>query len=643
MCGFAGLINLSGLGATVAERQSALAAMGAQLSRRGPDDEQFHDDGFLSLVFRRLSIIDLAGGQQPIWNENRSILSVVNGEIFNHLEIRERLKTRHHFASRSDSEVVVHLYEEGEDELLQQLNGMYALLVWDTRQRRLLLARDRLGIKPLFYAETPQGLLFGSELKAMLAHPDCPRDIQWSDFEPGRGFENPLSTYLRNIHQLPGGQALILAAEGGLKRKTWWSIQDFFPVNGDDPKLDPAGWSRRYGELLQDSVSRQLMSDVPLGLFLSGGIDSSLLAAMAANSGQELHCFTVVEENTLVTGDVEQSLRLAKHFGFRHYPVHYDTQTLLQELQFGLEDFEFLVWAVERPHFHPEWLLKLELHRYAKTALPGLKVILLGQGADEFAGGYSRGFGSESLDWHHYSKKLAAMHTDQRRIDRGIPSYMRPSLAESFMASATDDWPSDYHREMVSRTSLLMNYNLWHEDRTSSSQGVEARVPFLDHRLVELLASVPVELHNALFFDKHIIREQLAGAAPLYPRDKRKVGFYRGGRDDTIDHLRLDVVRRVYPDYRQKYLENNDAIFSLQALDTHHQYLLENPNASKLDIKEMLTCMAISVFAAFSKNCASQPPPRDRRRPSPLQLWAGPSAQPSPVVASSEWTMELPV
>ncbi len=641
MCGFAGLINLSGLSASAVERQAHLAAMGAQLSRRGPDDEQFYDDGYLSLVFRRLSIIDLAGGQQPIWNEDHSILSVVNGEVFNHLEIRERLKSRHRFGSRSDSEVVVHLYEESEDELLQSLNGMYALLVWDTRERRLLLARDRLGIKPLFYAETPKGLLFGSELKALLAHPDCPRDLQWADFEPGWGFENPLKTFVRGVHQLPGGRALSLSEAGGLRHRTYWSVREFFPRSGDDSNRDPLWWSRRYGELLQDSVSRQLMSDVPLGLFLSGGIDSSLLAAMAAASGQELHCFTVVEENTLVTGDVEQTLRLAEHFGFHHYPVHYDTRTLLQELRFDLEDFEFLVWAVERPQFHPEWMLKLELHRYAKTALPGLKVILLGQGADEFSGGYSRGFGSDTRDWQHYSSKLVAMHTDMRRIDRGVPAYMRASLAKSFMAAPTDDWPSDFHREMVSRTNLLMNYNLWHEDRTSSSQGVEARVPFLDHRLVELLASVPADLHESLFFDKRIVREQLLKAAPIYPPSKQKVGFFNGGRDHTIRHLRLDVVRRIYPAFREKYLATPHAIFASEALDDHYEYLLQNPKASTLDIKEMLSCMAISVFAAWCRELAVAVPPRDRQRSSPLRLWAPPAPKAAGGPLSSEWSMEL--
>jgi asparagine synthase (glutamine-hydrolysing) len=643
MCGFAGLINLAGLSASAAERQAHLAAMGAQLSRRGPDDEQFYDDGYLSLVFRRLSIIDLAGGQQPIWNEDHSILSVVNGEIFNHLEIRERLKSRHQFGSRSDSEVVVHLYEEGEDELLQLLNGMYALLVWDTRERRLLLARDRLGIKPLFYAETAKGLLFGSELKALLAHPDCPRDIRWGDFEHSLGFTNQHLTFLRGVQQLAGGQALAVSDASGITRKTYWQVQDFFAAAGEQGSRDPQWWSQRYGELLQDSVSRQLMSDVPLGVFLSGGIDSSLLAAMAATSGQELHCFTVVEENTLATGDVEQTLRLAEHFGFRHYPVHYDTRTILGDLQFDLEDFEFLVWAVERPQFHPEWFLKLELHRYARTALPGLKVILLGQGADEFAGGYSRGFGSTTTDWQHYCRKLASLHTGKRRIDRGVPSYMHPSLADSFMAEPDDNWPTDFHREMVARTSLLMNYNLWHEDRTSSSQGVEARVPFLDHRLVELLASVPAELHEQLFFDKRIVRDQLLKAAPVYPPSKQKVGFYNGGRDDTIKFLRLDVVRRVYPAFREKYLGNPQAIFSSEALDDHYQYLMQNPKASKQDIKEMLSCMAISVFAAWCRDLAVAGPPRDRQRPSPLRLWTPPAPKPASASPSSEWTMELPV
>lgn len=639
MCGFAGLINLAGLSGDAPERRRALAAMGAQLARRGPDDEQFYDDGFLSLVFRRLSIIDLAGGQQPIWNEDHSILSVVNGEIYNHQDIRERLKDRHQFASRSDSEVVVHLYEEGQDELLNQLNGMYALLIWDTRERKLLLARDRLGIKPLFYAHTSKGLLFGSELKALLAHPDCPRQMDWAAFELGRGFNSGLDTYVRGINQLAGGYSLSVQVGVPVQPECYWSIKSYFPKAGQQAMTDPAGLSQRYGELLQDSVSRHLMSDVPVGLFLSGGIDSSLLAAMAANSGQELHCFTVVQENTLEAGDVEQSLALARHFGFHHHPVHYQTTTLLENLQFGLEDFEYLIWAVERPRFTLEWLHKLELHRYAKSVLPGVKVILLGQGADEFAGGYSRGMGSESRDWTHYSQVLADVHRGMRRYDQHVPAYMRPVLSDDYLAAADDGLPSDFHREMFSRTGSLMHYNLWHEDRTSSSQGIEARVPFLDHRLVELLAAVPVDLHEQLFFDKRIVRDQLAKVAPFYPPDKQKVGFISTGKNQTSVNMMRETALRVYPDFRDKYLVGNDSIFSREALDTHHQFLLQNPKASSRDVKEMLNCLAITVFSAWCEELATMPPPADRHGPSPLKLWSPPASPPR--TTSTDWTMEL--
>ncbi len=642
MCGFAGLINLAGLEGDATERRATLVAMGAQLARRGPDDEQFYDDGFLSLVFRRLSIIDLAGGQQPLWNEDHSILSVVNGEIFNHLEIRQRLQDKHQFASRSDSEVVVHLYEEGTDELLQQLNGMYALLIWDTRQKKLLLARDRLAIKPLFYARISKGLLFGSELKALLAHPDCPRDLDWAHFESTRGFSGSLNTYVHGVQQLAGGQVLHLAPGAEPRLECYWALENYFARSAEESNPDPAWWSQRYGELLQDSVTRQLMSDVPLGLFLSGGIDSSLLAAMAAQTNQELHCFTVVEESTLAAGDVEQSVLLAQQMGFHHHPVHYDANTLLEQLQFGLEDFEFMIWAVERPTFNTEWFLKLELHRYAKTAVPGLKVILLGQGADEFAGGYSHSMGSESNDWQHYLQKVSNNHRIMRRIDAGIPEYMRPALKENFPGVPTDGLDGDFQREMVFRTGLLTTYNLWHEDRTSSCQGIEARVPFLDHRLVELLASIPPALHARLFYNKAIVREQLAKVAPLYPSDKKKVKFYSTGQGDSIKRLRMGVVRRVYPPFRDKYLLSPEAIFSAEKLDAHYQFLLRNTDVTNQDIKELLDCMAIAVFAQYCQNMASTPPPENYERPSPLQLWSpAPATTKKQKAALDEWTMEL--
>jgi asparagine synthase (glutamine-hydrolysing) len=639
MCGFAGIINLNGLQGDPALRRRSLSAMGAQLALRGPDDEQFYDDGFLSLVFRRLSIIDLAGGQQPIWNEDHRILSVVNGEIFNHQQIRERLKDRHQFHSRSDSEVVVHLYEEDGAELLHELNGMYALLVWDTKDRHLLLARDRLGIKPLFYAETPQGLLFGSELKALLAHPACPRELNWQHFDSALGFNGHLSTYIHGVEQLPGGGALNLQPGGLPAIRQYWALDEYLAGRDAGPP-DGGPWIQRYGELLHDSVTGQLMSDVPLGLFLSGGIDSSLLAAIAAEAKQDLHCFTVVEETTLAAGDVAESLELARRLGFRHHPVHYDGRSLLRRLRFGLRDFEFMVWALERPAFKVEWFMKLELHRYARTAVPGLKVIMLGQGADEFAGGYSNSMGNQSSDWQHYQQKLRRNHRAFRRIDEHIPEYLRHQLNDHYPAAPGDGPDDPFQREMLYRTGLLTRYNLWHEDRTSSCQGIEARVPFLDHRLVELLASVPVNLHGELFYNKRIIREQLARVAPHYPPDKLKVKFHSTGHGDSIRHLKLDVVRRAYPEFREKYLDGNDAIFAPDKLDQHFQFLLQDTSAQNRDINALLDNMATAIFAAQCRQMATAPPPSQQHQHSQLELW-NPDAPHGPTMPSGNWTMEL--
>jgi asparagine synthase (glutamine-hydrolysing) len=416
MCGFAGQVNLEGLLRDREQRLTHLRAMGQQLARRGPDDEQFYDDGYLSLVYRRLSIIDLEGGQQPLWNEDRSVLAVVNGEIYNHREIRSQLKDHHRFSTQSDSEVVVHLYEDRGPQLMQALNGMFALLAWDTKKRHLLLARDRLGIKPLFYTIVGKTLFFASELKALLAHPDCPRDIDWWAFEGGSADESRLPTFIKEVQQLPGGHGMEWGSGKPNIPVPYWQLSDSFPANPEAGTYKAEDYISQYGDLLRDSVHKRLMSDVPVGLFLSGGLDSTLLAAMAADAKQELHCFTVVEDSALEQGDVEQAKRATEKLGLHYYPVRYDAKTVLDQLDFDLAQFEFLIWAVETPRFDIEWLLKHELHRFAKTKMPQLKVILLGQGADEFAGGYSRSVKSTNPSWQAYISRFGSDQLETRRF-----------------------------------------------------------------------------------------------------------------------------------------------------------------------------------------------------------------------------------
>ncbi len=625
MCGFAGQINLQGLAASPEQRMLWLRAMGQQLARRGPDDEQFHDDGFLALVFRRLSIIDLAGGRQPIWNEDHSVFTAVNGEIYNHEDIRRRLSARHVFSSQSDSEVIVHLYEEHGASLMQELNGMFAFVVWDTRNRRLLLARDRLGIKPLFYTVVGNSLIFASELKALLAHPDCPRDLDWQDFEQRSALKQGLPTYIQGVQHIPGGHYLSVQQGKSIVPRSYWSLRDHFPSAQAAAGRSARYYSAQYGELLHDSVRKRLMSDVPLGLFLSGGIDSTLLAALAAGAQQELHCFTVVEDSTIEAGDVEQARRASAELGLNYYPVRYDAKTLLDELDYTLAQFEFLIWALETPRFSMEWLLKHELHRFAKTQIPELKVMLLGQGADEFAGGYSQSMGNENQSWQSYQARLASSRLHHYRMDKGIPEYMHPALSDHYPPDQETGGWSEYQREMLERTNVLQNYNLWHEDRTSSCHGVEARVPFLDHRLVELLASVPCELHETLFFDKHIVREQLAWSLPSYPKDKLKVRFFVTGQEHSITRLRIEIIRRIFPEFKRKYLDQPGAIFSAQRMATYYKLIVSGGKTTTQDLEDFSNCMAIAIFDRF---CDGIPMPGLSAAvdpPSPLRLWRGSS------------------
>ena len=621
MCGFAGIINLDGLQGDPAQRLLHLRAMGHQLARRGPDDEQFYDDGFLSLVFRRLSIIDLDSGRQPIWNEDHSVFVAVNGEIYNHRDIRNRLSARHTFSTRSDSEVIVHLYEERGAALMEELNGMFALLVWDTRNRCLLLARDRLGIKPLFYTVAGNCVIFASELKALLAHPACPRELDWQSLNPGYGGMHHLQTYIKGVQHVRGGQYLLLEQGKTVSPRTWWSISDHFPAAPGAGARSTEDYLSQYGELLHDSVHKQLMSDVPVGLFLSGGIDSTLLAALAADAQQELHCFTVVEDSTIEAGDVEQARRACAELGLHYHPVRFDAKTVADELDYDLAQFEFLIWAVETPRFSLEWMLKHELHRYAKTRVPELKVILLGQGADEFAGGYSQSMGRESQSWQAYTRRIAGLHEQLRRAGAGIPDHMHPALAPGYPPDRETPGLSEYHRHMVMRMSLLQSYNLWHEDRTSACQGVEARVPFLDHRLVELLASMPSALHESLFFNKRIVRTQLERSLPSYPKDKLKVRFTSTGKGESINRLRTHMIQRIFPEFRSKYLDQPGAIFSAQSLDACYRQISSSAGGSEEDLKALFECMAITVFDDLCRAIPTKGAPPAVNPPSPLQAW----------------------
>lgn len=566
--------------------------MGRLLANRGPDEESFYDDGTLSLVFRRLSIVDLDGGSQPIFNENGDKFIVANGEIYNHRDLRHQLGDRHRFSTHSDSEAPLHLFEDEGPAALARLRGMFALAIWDRRERRLFLARDRLGIKPMYVCRLPDGLLFGSELKALLTHPECPRDLDWSGlFQPGPQQLPKLPTYVRGIEHLPAGHYLI-AAQDRLETHCWWRIDDHLGTAPFDN--NSFQYRREFERLVEEATFEHMQGDVPIGLHLSGGTDSSLLAAIAAQKSRNLSCFSVVERSTWQAGDVASARKVADQLQLPWHPVLFDQRTFLDDIQFDLARLEQSVHMMDSPRFDLEWIFKEELHRFARHELPQMKVVLLGQGIDEFSGGYSRRFDCPHSSWQTYlTDEVGTELQYWQSIQTGLPERLREFARED----ARHVELSPYQRQMRAFTYQLQHFQLWHEDRTSSSQSLEARVPFLDHRIVELLASIPPELHSHLFWNKRIVRDVLGKRLPAYDLEHPKVSFFVTGDTRSLNIMVHEMLQRCVPAFLDKYLSDPSLPFAPDALRGFAKRVLNHGENFYAEGWRLMECMAIAIFA----------------------------------------------
>ena len=601
MCGFAGFISFSEPRLNPDQRSEILGKMGAVLSRRGPDEQTVYDDGHLSFVFRRLSIVDVEHGSQPIWNEDDSLFVSVNGEIYNHAEFREELGDRHQFRTQSDSEAVLHLFEEYGEDCFNKLNGMFAVLLYDAGTRSLTLARDRLGIKPLYWTRTDEGLIFASELKALLMHPDCPREVNWRDLDLAvTQQKKTVSSYVQGVHHLQAGSVLTVPANGDISNRTYWSLEDHF--RHEDEDFDPEAAILKYQQLIDESTTMRLMSDVPVGLYLSGGIDSSLLASIAARSEKNLHCFTVVENTTVASGDAPQAVEVTRKLGLPLYGAHFDVGDFAE--CFSLRDFERMIAMIESPRFDPEWIFKCELHRFARQQVPDLKVVLLGQGADEFAGGYSNRAGSNFSDWNDYlAREVAEDVHFYFSYEKGIPDYLRDKINLNHLDSNINTRSMDYHEKMLLHVYQMQHFNLWHEDRSSSFYGLEARVPYLDHRLAEFLASIPDQSLESMFWDKFVVRRVLANSLEGYPEDRKKVPFIATEGHSTIDDFVVMAASRLYPAFRMLYHEMDECpLFLDEKLDQIHEVVTGGSSDSIFKAWELMAMMALAVFEKFCRN-----------------------------------------
>lgn len=526
MCGIAGYVNLDGRPLDPDVDAPILAAMGAALHHRGPDDTRSMLWENVGFIFKRLSIVDVAGGAQPLHAADGRISAIVNGEIYNHHDIRADLARRHALRTQSDCEVVPFLYLERGLDLFAPVNGMFAVALLDREQRRVLLARDRMGVKPLFHCVADGGrvLVFASELKGLFAHPAVPRVFDWSAAlaDAGGPCADPHAqpSGFRGIERVPAAGIVDIDLDRrAVTVRRYWSL----PARDAAPATRPAShYVDGYRALLEDSVRLRLMADVGYGLFLSGGIDSSAVAAIAARAGP-FPTFSILSASTEGSGDARGAHDVADALALPNHQVLFDEATLAIEP----DHWRRVLWTCELHSLTAEQLFKFNLHAFAKRRYPGLKVMLLGQGSDEFNGGYlSHLLGRDgpwhARDWQEAGQRLDTAGAQRMAAAAGIGGgyldlFGDGTLTRDFAAASAavdgaarqttwDRYVGHYRRNL--------DYHLWHEDRTASAHSIENRVPFLDYRLLEFVAQVPEDLHSRLFVDKRILREAMA---PLLP------------------------------------------------------------------------------------------------------------------------------
>jgi len=571
------------------------------LENRGPDDENIYQDSSLSFVFRRLSIVDLSGGAQPIWDSEGRYWVAVNGEIYNHKELKEQYFPTINFATQSDSEIVLHLYKKLGPEAFSKLNGMFAVCIYDSHSQTLTLARDRLGIKPLYYSSHDKGFHFSSELKALLIHPDVSKTINWQDSQViGLQDNEIIPTYVEGVRHFPAGHYVEIAQDMKIEITPFWNIKAYL-AEDKEQQLNENEIEQQYLALLRQSVNYRLMSDVPVGIFLSGGLDSSILAALAVEQNPDIHCFTVVESNTCRSGDVDNAKLVCEKLNINFHPILFDRTEMIE--RFNLYELERMIHVMESPRFDLEWYYKSELHRAAKNIVPELKVILLGQGADEFAGGYSRTLTSPWQNWEEYISGEVAPSLKERQIHQ----HHVPERFQDLIDAIPDDLSitNAYKKKMHALCYQLQHFNLWHEDRTSSFHGVESRVPYLDHRLVEFLSTVPSEFHESLFWNKTLIRKTVKELMNFYPDDHAKVPFFLSDDNTSIDQVAKLICKNVYDEFEEKYLVSNKSYFSQSSLRNLFEQSQQNNPESSDCAWQLIEIMSLVIFEDFIKRTES--------------------------------------
>ena len=603
------------------------------LRHRGPDGSGIYVDRDLALGMRRLSIIDLEGGNQPIRNEDGSVLTVFNGEIYNYRHLRELLINRgHKLSTSSDTEVLVHLYEDYGDDFVQHLRGMFAFAIWDERHRRLLLARDRLGIKPLYFTQTDGQLIFGSEIKAILQHPSVRSDLDieaLTNFLSLRYVPAP-QTMFRGISSLPPGCTLS-CDRNGVKTNCYWDLRFAENKNGQRREQD---YAEELQALLRESVTLHLVSDVPFGAFLSGGVDSSTIVALMSQLLEK----PVKTYSVGFQGDGESlsELPYARLLAHKFQTDHHEV--LIQPTHLA-ELAETVAWHLDQPLAEYATLANFML---ARLAARDVKMVLTGEGGDELFAGYARYSAERLAPWFGLlprTAKRAALAATAR-----LPGFRREKIAlyalnqpeeltrflnwfplfnsevkESLLSDDLKGTLRGYSTEEVIATQLerteardslsrmlYMDTTLWlpdlllaRGDKMSMAASVEARVPLLDHKLVEFAASLPGNLKVRGLVRKYLLKKVAQSLLPRKIVRRKKQGFpipmalwlrneARSFTRDILSSAGLrrrgllnpHVVERLIREHEERKADHSGLLWGLISLELWQRVFLDS-RASK--------------------------------------------------------------
>ena len=585
MCGIAGIVIQSN------DKLNIVKKMAKRIEHRGPDGEGFYSDDFIALAHKRLSIIDLSSGNQPMYNETKDIIVVYNGEIYNYIELKDELKTLgHKFKTKSDTEVLVHGYETWGKDLPKHLRGMFAFAIYNKKDKSLFLARDNFGIKPLYYTNMNNSFMFASEIKAFLDVPTFEKEFNESILETYLEFSfvPTTETFFKNVYRLDAGCSLFYK-NGKIK------IDKYFKLDFKEEKKDYEKTVEEIGNVMEGSVKKHLLSDVEVGSFLSSGVDSSYIVALAKPKKTYTVGYDIPKYN-----EINYAKDLADKLNIKNKSKKITKKEYMDNLS-------KIIYHLDEPTSDPA---AISLYFVAKLASKDLKVVLSGEGADEFFGGYN--YYREEVDYKFYNKipypiryvigKFASLFPEVRGfnflvrrgqklensyigVNRNFSKKMANKLLNKKYKLQAQDVTKDVYEEFKDYSNIdkmqaidikfwLMKDILLKADRMTMASSIEGRVPFIDKEVFKLASSLPFEYKVTKENTKVALRDAAKKVIPTEAYKKKKLGFPVPIREWMKEEDVYNEIKDMFNSETSKKYFNNKLLIKL--LDEHKENKKDN-------------------------------------------------------------------